>query len=158
MAASRATSLRSAATSSKIKILIDMIKNAQQRGFTAGLLPYGFHADTPPDERTFVIMGEPDFDKSRKGDLKNIAMRSLTQERLEKKTPLGIAKEQDRVDSGDFPMRRVIIATNAAETAVTFEIVGRWLIRVWSIRWQKTTLQSHVQNRLPSNEVEEPEE
>ena len=77
-------------------------------------MPYGFRADTPPDERTFLIEGSPDFDKPREGDLKNIATRSLTPERLEKK-PLGLTKQKHRVDPRDYPTRRVIIATNAAE-------------------------------------------
>ena len=51
------------------KILIEMFKTAQRRGFTAGLLPYGFHADTPPNERTFLIKGKEDPDPSRAGDL-----------------------------------------------------------------------------------------
>ena len=54
-----------------------MIKNAQQRGFTAGLLPYGCHADTRPEERTFLISGDPDKDKSRRGDLENVATKSI---------------------------------------------------------------------------------
>ena len=94
----------------EIKILIDMIKNAQRRGFTAGLLPYGFLADAPP------FLSERFASKARR--ILN-ATRSLT-DRFDPKLP-GLAKVDCRVNPEQYPLRRVIIATNAAETAVTFE-------------------------------------
>ena len=70
-------------------------------------------------------------------------------ERLEPGT-FGLAKEKDRVKASDYPMRRVIIATNAAETAVTFEncwaVVDTCLVnQMTHDPIARTTLQSTVQ-------------
>ena len=55
----------------EIRLLTELIKNAIKRGYTSGLYPYGFHADTPDRDRTFLTNGEDDPDPSRYGELQN---------------------------------------------------------------------------------------
>ena len=55
----------------EIRLLIELIKNAVKRGYTSGLYPYGFHADTPDRDRTFLTNGGDDPDPSRYGELHN---------------------------------------------------------------------------------------
>ena len=45
----------------EIRLLTELIKNAIKRGYTSGLYPYGFHADTPDRDRTFLTNGEEDL-------------------------------------------------------------------------------------------------
>ena len=55
----------------EIRLLTELIKNAIKRGYTSGLYPYGFHADTPDRDRTFLTNGGEDSDPSRYGELQN---------------------------------------------------------------------------------------
>ena len=69
--------------------IVEHLKNNTRRGFTASLYPYGFHSDTPAQDRDFLFKGGKDPNVSQQ-----------TQREL--------------------PSRTVIVATNAAKAAVTF--------------------------------------
>ena len=97
----------------EIRLLTDLIKNALKRGCTKGLWPYGFHADTPDRDRSFLTTG----DSSRYGELANYNKGR----KLETDHPCNANAAAKVKSPGTLPDRRVIIATNAAETAVTFK-------------------------------------
>ena len=101
----------------EIKLLTELIKNALKRGYTRGLWPYGFHADTPERDRGFLTTGDRDPDSSRIGELANFNKGS----KHEEKHPCNAGNEARAKVPKPLPDRRVIIATNAAETAVTFK-------------------------------------
>ena len=101
----------------EIRLLTELIKGAVKRRYTSGLFPYGFHADTPDRDRVFLTTGDPDPDGSRYGELVNFN----NGKKYEEKHPCN-ASDDARVKNPDsLPWRRVIISTNAAETAVTFK-------------------------------------
>ena len=93
-----------------------MIKNAVNRGYTCGLFPYGFHSDTPDRDRDFLTAGEDDPDISRYGELVNINTGKKVADH-----PCNAADNAKVRDPRSLPWRRVILSTNAAETAVTFQ-------------------------------------
>ena len=101
----------------EIRLLTELIKNAIKRGYTSGLYPYGFHADTPDRDRTFLTNGEEDPDPSRYGELQNYNKGRKADE----KHPCNASSAARPKNPESLPARRVIISTNAAETAVTFK-------------------------------------
>ena len=101
----------------EIRLLTELIKNAIKRGYTSGLYPYGFHADTPDRDRTFLTNGEDDPDPSRYGELHNYNKGRKADE----KHPCNASPAARPKNPESLPVRRVIISTNAAETAVTFK-------------------------------------
>ena len=101
----------------EIRLLIELIKNAVKRGYTSGLYPYGFHADTPDRDRTFLTNGGDDPDPSRYGELHNYNKGKKGDE----KHPCNASAAARPKNPEKLPSRRVIISTNAAETAVTFK-------------------------------------
>ena len=38
--------------------IVELLKNNMRRGFTANLYPYGFHSDTPAQDRDFSLQEE----------------------------------------------------------------------------------------------------
>ena len=101
----------------EIRLLTELIKNAVKRGYTRGLFPYGFHADTPDRDRNFLTNGGDDPDSSRYGELVNYNRGKKGDD----KHPC-VASAAARPENPEgLPHRRVIISTNAAETAVTFK-------------------------------------
>ena len=95
--------------------MIELIKNALKRGFASGLWPYGFHADTPTRDRSFLTSGGRDPDSSRYRELANYnSGKKSTQDHSCN------ASKSAQVDPKTLPQTHVIIATNTAETAVTF--------------------------------------
>ena len=101
----------------EIRLLTELIKNAIKRGYTSGLYPYGFHADTPDRDRIFLTNGGDDPDPSRYGELHNYNLGRKADE----KHPCNASAAAKPKNPESLPARRVIIATNAAETAVTFK-------------------------------------
>ena len=101
----------------EIRLLIELIKNAVKRGYTSGLYPYGFHADTPDRDRTFLTNGGDDPDPSRYGELHNYNKGK----KVDEKHPCHASAAARPKNPENLPSRRVIISTNAAETAVTFK-------------------------------------
>ena len=101
----------------EIRLLTDLIKNALKRDYTTGLWPYGFHADTPERDRGFLTTGDRDPDSSRYGQLANYNKGR----KFEANHPCNASTEAKVKDPKSLPDRRVIISTNAAETAVTFK-------------------------------------
>ena len=85
--------------------------------FSLTLFPYHFHADTPDRDRNFLTTGEPDPDISRYGELVNINKGR----KYEEDHPCNASEDAKVKYPGRIPWRRVIISTNAAETAVTFQ-------------------------------------
>ena len=98
-------------------LLTELIKGAVKRRYTSGLFPYGFHADTPDRDRVFLTTGDPDPDGSRYGELVNFN----NGKKHEEKHPCNASEDARVKDPDSLPWRRVIISTNAAETAVTFK-------------------------------------
>ena len=76
-----------------------------------------FHADTPERDRVFLTTGDPDPDGSRYGELVNFN----NGKKYEEKHPCNASEDARVKDPDSLPWRRVIISTNAAETAVTFK-------------------------------------
>ena len=101
----------------EIRLLTELIKNAVKRGYTSGLYPYGFHADTPDRDRNFLTNGGDDPDPSRYGELVNYNRGKKGDE----KHPCNASSAARPENPEGLPHRRVIISTNAAETAVTFK-------------------------------------
>ena len=101
----------------EIRLLTELIKNAVKRGYTLGLYPYGFHADTPERDRNFLTNGGDDPDPSRYGELVNYNRGRKSDE----KHPCVASAAARPKNPESLPHRRVIISTNAAETAVTFK-------------------------------------
>ena len=98
--------------------IIELLKSAMRRGFTARLYPYGFHSDTPAQDRVFLFKGGRDPNIPRRDELRSLATGAgykkyaLTKEAVNS----GAAAP---ADPSLLPSREVIIATTAAETAVT---------------------------------------
>ena len=101
----------------EIRLLTDLIKNALKRNYTKGLWPYGFHADTPERDRAFLTTGDDDPDSSRYGELVN----HNKGRKFESEHPCNAGMEAKAKVPKSLRDRRVIISTNAAETAVTFK-------------------------------------
>ena len=100
---------------------IDILTNLQNRGFTSNLYPYAFHADLSyKDKEMLTEYPIKDVDKRgnpsvRRRALQNAAMNKLWEK--EGKTQRTATKP----DYTHWSQRNVIVATNAAETGVTFE-------------------------------------
>ena len=89
----------------EIRLLTELIKNAVKRRYTSGW------------DRVFLTTGDQDPDGSRYGELVNFN----NGKKYEDNHPCN-ASDDARVKNPDsLPWRRVIITTNAAETAVTFK-------------------------------------
>ena len=110
--------------------VIDLLKAAMRRGFTADLFPYKFHSDTPVKDKDCLFKGTADPNKQRYAELKSLSTGTTFKkyqdnkenDKYVAKTPMNPAR---------LPNRRVIVATNAAETAVTFTAVGYVLTHAW---------------------------
>ena len=112
--------------------IIELLKNNMRRGFTANLYPYGFHSDTPAQDRDFLFTGGRDPNVSRREELRSLANGSAYQ-----KYRLNNSKEALKfgaaapIDPATLLPRTVIVATNAAETAVTFNQCVAILVLAW---------------------------
>ena len=91
-----------------------------RRGFTAGLYPYGFHSDTPAQDRDFLFKGGRDPNVHGRDELKSLASGAGYRKYAMSKEALKYGAAVP-VDPRTLPSRKVIIATNAPETAVTFD-------------------------------------
>ena len=99
--------------------IVELLKNNMRRGFTSKLYPYGFHSDTPAQDRDFLFNGGRDPNESRRSELRSLATGTAYQKYL------GTADSKkfgaaDPINPETLVPRTVIVATNAAETAVTF--------------------------------------
>ena len=102
--------------------IIELLKNAMWRGFTAGLYPYGFHSDTPAQDRGFLFKGGRDPNVSRRDELISLAIGAGYRKHVQNNSKDALKYGATApVEPKSLPSRKVIIATNAAETAVTFE-------------------------------------
>ena len=106
---------------SEINLVIKMITDLQNRGHTANLYPYGFHAELPMKDKE-MLTKYPIDDRDEKGNLTN--RRRMMQ--------LSATGENWNIEGANlrttnqpvytnWSERTVIVATNAAETGVTFE-------------------------------------
>ena len=101
--------------------MIKMITDLQNRGHTANLYPYGFHAELPMKDKE-MLTKYPIEDRDEKGNLTNrrrIMMQSAMGENwdnegTDQRCPV-------KPDYTHWSERTVIVATNAEETGVTFE-------------------------------------
>ena len=98
--------------------IVELLKNNMRRGFTASLYPYGFHSDTPAQDRDFLFNGGRDPNDSRRNELRSLATGAAYQKYRSSadNKKYGAAT----IDPETLTPRTVIVATNAAETAVTF--------------------------------------
>ena len=103
----------------EITEIVELLKNNMRRGFTANLYPYGFHSDTPAQDRDFLFNGGRDPNKSRRNELRSLATGAAYQKYkgTSDNKKFGAA---DPINPDTLTPRTVIVATNAAETAVTF--------------------------------------
>ena len=90
-----------------------------RRGFTAKLYPYGFHSDTPAQDRDFLFNGTMDPNESRRNELKSLANGGAYERYIQQDPDSKKFEAATRVEPSSLTARTVIVATNAAETAVT---------------------------------------
>ena len=57
----------------EITEIVELLKNNMRRGFTAQLYPYGFHSDTPAQDRDFLFNGTMDPNESRRNAIEIIS-------------------------------------------------------------------------------------
>ena len=93
---------------SETNLVINMITYLQNRGHTANLYPYGFHAELPMKDKD-MLTKFPIEDRDEKGPTGR--RRMMTQS----------ATGDVKPDYTQWSERTVIVATSAAETGVTFE-------------------------------------
>ena len=110
----RGTILVFVAGKTEINLVTTLITTLQNRGHTANLYPCGFHADLPMKDKE-MLTKYPIEDKNDKGPMTASAQgenweNEGVKQRLETKP-----------DYKKWSQRTVIVATNAAETGVTFE-------------------------------------
>ena len=105
----------------EIAAFIDILTNLQNRGFTSNLYPYAFHADLSyKDKEMLTEYPIKDVDKRGNPSVRRRALQSAATNKLWEKE----GKTQRTATKPDYThwsQRNVIVATNAAETGVTFE-------------------------------------
>ena len=105
----------------EITEIVELLKNNMRRGFTAKLYPYGFHSDTPAQDRDFLFNGTTDPNESRRNELKSLANGGAYERYIQQDPDSKKFGASTRIDpTTTLAARTVIVATNAAETAVTF--------------------------------------
>ena len=106
---------------SEINLVIKMITDLQNRGHTANLYPYGLHAELPMKDKD-MLTKYPIMDIDEKGNPTN-RRRIMQQSAMgENWANEGInLKTELKPVYTNWSERTVIVATNAAETGVTFE-------------------------------------
>ena len=105
----------------EIAAFIDILTNLQNRGFTANLYPYAFHADLSHKDKEMLTQ-YPIRDVDKKGN--PTLRRRMLQNAAQNKGWQAEGKFQRTEVKPDFKQwaqRTVIVATNAAETGVTFQ-------------------------------------
>ena len=105
----------------EINAFIDILTNLQNRGFTANLYPYAFHADLSYKDKEMLTQ-YPIQDVDKKNNL--TVRRRMLQNAAQNKNWINEGKFQRAAEKPDYKkwaQRTVIVATNAAETGVTFE-------------------------------------
>ena len=124
-----------------------------RRGFTSKLYPYGFHSDTPAQDRDFLFNGGMDPNESRRNELRSPA-NGTAFEKYKQKPDCKKFGAADHIDPDTLTPRTVIVATNAAETAVTFHKC--WL-RVDTCMVNQmmydATLRAKVQQTVPCSQA-----
>ena len=106
---------------SEITLVIKMITDLQNRGHTANLYPYGFHAELPMKDKE-MLTKYPIEDRDEKGNLTNrrrMMQLSATGENWNNEG--ANLRTTNQPVYTNWSERTVIVATNAAETGVTFE-------------------------------------
>ena len=104
----------------EITEIVELLKNNMRRGFTAKLYPYGFHSDTPAQDRDFLFNGTMDPNESRRNELKSLANGGAYERYIQQDPDSKKFGAATRIEPSSLTARTVIVATNAAETAVTF--------------------------------------
>ena len=133
--------------------IVELLKNNMRRGFTANLYPYGFHSDTPAQDRDFLFTGGRDPNIQRRDELRSLATGAAYQKyKRDKDAPKFGAGAP--IDPKTLAERTVIVATNAAETAVTFNKC--WLCVdtcMVSQMMYDATLRAKVQQTVPCSQA-----
>ena len=138
----------------EITEIVELLKNNMRRGFTSKLCPYGFHSDTPAQDRDFLFNGGRDPNESRRNELGSLATGAAYQKYkgTSDNKKFGAA---DPINPDTLTQRTVIVATNAAETAVTFHKC--WLCVdtcMVSQMMYDATLRAKVQQTVPCSQAE----
>ena len=105
----------------EIAAFIDILTNLQNRGFTSNLYPYAFHADLSYKDKEMLTQ-YPIRDLDKRGNCS--AQRRALQNAATNKGWEREGRTQRTASKPDYThwsQRNVIVATNAAETGVTFE-------------------------------------
>ena len=137
----------------EITEIVELLKNNMRRGFTAKLYPYGFHSDTPAQDREFLFNGGMDPNESRRNELKSLA-NGMAYERYKQTAECKKYGAADPINPDNLTPRTVIVATNAAETAVTFH--KGWLCVDTCMVNQMmydATLRAKVQQTVPCSQA-----
>ena len=105
----------------EIAAFIDILTNLQNRGFTSNLYPYAFHADLLyKDKEMLTEYPIRDVDKRGSPSVRRRALQNAaTNKAWEKEGKT--QRTATKPDYTQWSQRNVIVATNAAETGVTFE-------------------------------------
>ena len=105
----------------EIAAFIDILTNLQNRGFTANLYPYAFHADLSyKDKEMLTQYPIKDVDKRGNPSVRRRALMSAAMNKGWEKEGKTL-RTSTKPDYTNWSPRNVIVATNAAETGVTFE-------------------------------------
>ena len=105
----------------EINAFIDILTNLQNRGFTSNLYPYAFHADLSYKDKE-MLMEYPIKDEDKRGNpsaRRRALISAATNRNWDKEGRT--QRTATKPDYKNWSPRTVIVATNAAETGVTFE-------------------------------------
>ena len=97
-----------------------MLTNLQNRGRTANLYPYGFHADLPLTDKEMLTRYSIEHRDDR-GPTNRRRLLTLSAQEANWENEGVNQRLEQKPDYNRWPERIVILATNAAETGVTFE-------------------------------------
>ena len=105
----------------EIAAFIDILTNLQNRGFTGNLYPYGFHADLSyKDKEMLTQYPINDIDKKGHPTLRRRMLQNAAQNKGWQAEGR-FQRTETKPDYKPWSQRTVIVATNAAETGVTFQ-------------------------------------
>ena len=105
---------------SEIALVTQMITTLQNRGHTANLYPYGFHADLPLKDKD-LLTKYPIEDRDEKGLTNRRRLTTLSAQGNNWENEGVNQRLEQKPEYTRWSERTVIVATNAAETGVTFE-------------------------------------
>ena len=100
----------------EITEIVELLKNNIRRGFTSQLYPYGFHSDTPAQDRDFLFNGSMDPNESRRNELRSLA-NGTAYERYRQNPDCKKFGAADHINPDTLTPRTVIVATNCRDSS-----------------------------------------